>query len=116
MCHVVLLLLSSFRGAYRGAGSTYLHKLLRVGAAPAGVTDSDHQSADVSADDGDEQEGVLGGAAAGGGGDDAALAAAVQAVVEAAQLGVGAADVMFPQTLDEYYAACEEDQPWKVAL
>jgi hypothetical protein len=50
------------------------------------------------------------------GDDDVQLALAVQAIAEAAQLGVGSAEQLYPQTLDEYYAACEEEQPWKVAL
>lgn len=51
-----------------------------------------------------------------GGDDELQLALAVQAIAEAAQLGTGSAELLFPQTLDEYYAACEEEQPWKVAL
>lgn len=50
------------------------------------------------------------------GDDELQLALAVQAIAEAAQLGAGSAELLFPQTLDEYYAACEEEQPWKVAL
>lgn len=97
------------RGAYRGAGSTFLQKLLRVGATPVGTNEP--AASDLPADLYDLHEGLLG-----AGDDDSNLASAVQAVVEAAQLGVGAAEVIFPQTLDEYYAACEEDQPWKVAI
>jgi hypothetical protein len=58
-------------------------------------------------------DGGEGGAA---GDDELQLALAVQAIAEAAQLGVGSAELLYPQTLDEYYAACEEEQPWKVAL
>ncbi|WIA17692.1 hypothetical protein OEZ85_009209 [Tetradesmus obliquus] len=47
------------------------------------------------------------------GDDELQLALAVQAIAEAAQLGTGSAELLFPQTLDEYYAACEEEQPWK---
>lgn len=102
-----MLMIVLCRGAYRGAGSTYLQTLLRVGATPVG-TDHSHASDD---DYDSTSEGLLG-----VGDDDNNLASAVQAVVEAAQLGVGAADYLFPQTLDEYYAACQEDQPWKVAI
>jgi hypothetical protein len=31
-------------------------------------------------------------------------------------MSMGSAEQLYPQTLDEYYAACEEEQPWKVAL
>lgn len=48
--------------------------------------------------------------------DAASLALAVQAIAEAAQLGLGAADQLYPQTLEEHFAACEEEQPWRVAL
>jgi hypothetical protein len=55
-------------------------------------------------------------AGAAAGDDELQLALAVQAIAEAAQLGMGSVDLLYPQTLDEYYAACEEEQPWKVAL
>jgi hypothetical protein len=141
---------SVFRGAYRGAGSSYLQQLLRVEALPPGCdqlqdlhlplsADTTHHPA-ASNDNGhpshhqqqQQQQQGGGNAAAGASGlrglladsgeggaagdDDVQLALAVQAIAEAAQLGVGSAEQLYPQTLDEYYAACEEEQPWKVAL
>ncbi|WIA17691.1 hypothetical protein OEZ85_009208 [Tetradesmus obliquus] len=135
------------RGAYRGAGSSYLQQLLRVEALPPGydqlqdlqlptataaghtpITTNGgyHSPTYVSSHLQQQQQqgkavraaglqGLL--ADAGQGGDDELqLALAVQAIAEAAQLGTGSAELLFPQTLDEYYAACEEEQPWKVAL
>lgn len=98
---------ASCRGAYRGAGSSHLRRLLRVDAAPPGEYDG---AADNDEDMGDE-DGV-----AAGGESDAGLAAAVQAIAEAAQLGLGSAAQLYPQSLEEYMAACEEDTPWRVAL
>jgi hypothetical protein len=141
------------RGAYRGAGSSYLQQLLRVEALPPGCDqlhdlhlpltgDTTHhaapsnghgsqrlnghhshhhqqqQSAASAAAGASGLQGLLADAGEGGaaGDDDVQLALAVQAIAEAAQLGVGSAEQLYPQTLDEYYAACEEEQPWKVAL
>lgn len=122
------------RGAYRGAGSSYLEQLLRVEAAPPGVDQLKElrlpaglsaPTAAGSQHDAQQRlqgsktgapsslEGLL---ADGGSDDEQQLALAVQAIAEAAQLGMGSAGLMYPQTLDEYYAACEEEQPWKVAL
>ncbi|KAF8055841.1 MOV10L1 [Scenedesmus sp. PABB004] len=81
------------RGAYRGAGSSHLRALLRLGAEAPG-------------------EGLLGD----GADDEAGLAAAVAAIADAAALGLGDAGRVYPATLDEYFAAAEEEQPWRVAL
>jgi len=48
--------------------------------------------------------------------DSAELSAAVAAIAAMAQLGLGGADVLYPQSLDEYYAACEDELQWRVAL
>jgi hypothetical protein len=134
------------RGAYRGAGATYLQQLLRVGAAPAGEGGPDNSNSHhhhhhhhhhyQQQQQQQQQQGVGargGGApassglaglltdadsagAAASGADAASLALAVQAIAEAAQLGLGAADQLYPQTLDEYWSACEEDVVWRVAL
>jgi hypothetical protein len=140
------------RGAYRGAGSSYLRQLLRVEALPAGYDqlqdlalppaphshtatnasyDSHnshfnghpHQQHNLQQQGGDRRafglQGLLadgGEAGAAAGDDELQLSLAVQAIAEAAQLGMGSVDLLYPQTLDEYYAACEEEQPWKVAL
>ena len=137
------------RGAYRGAGSSYLRQLLRVEALPAGCDQLQdlalppaphpHTATNAGYDShsphlnghphqqqqqgGDRRafglQGLLadgGEAGAAAGDDELQLALAVQAIVEAAQLGMGSVDLLYPQTLDEYYAACEEEQPWKVAL
>jgi hypothetical protein len=46
----------------------------------------------------------------------AELSAAVAAIAAMAQLGLGGADMLYPQSLDEYYAACEDELQWRVAL
>ncbi len=42
---------------------------------------------------------------------------AVEAIAELALLGVGSADLMYPKTLDEVYAAYGNDEmEWRVVL
>jgi hypothetical protein len=47
---------------------------------------------------------------------DGELASVVAQIAELAQLGLGDADRMYPQTMDEYYQAVADEQAWRVVL
>eukprot|EP00877_Chromochloris_zofingiensis_P007319 jgi/Chrzof1/2840/Cz12g00220.t1 len=108
---VVLLLLLHPRNAYYGAGLKIMQQLLRAAAdvddttTPFGLPDHleiSPSSWDTSAADPEDA--------------DAELAAAMQRIAEWSQLGVGDADVMYPETLDEFYEAFSDELQWRVAL
>ena len=91
------------QGAYRGAGADAIRARFRVdpSAAPAALQ--------LLAGD----EGAAPAAAEG----DAELQRAIGQLAEMALLGAGDADRIFPDTLDEAFAALgEEDLAWRVML
>ena len=57
-----------------------------------------------------------GGPSAGGGLGDTELASVVAQIAELAQLGLGDADRMYPQTMAEYFEAVADEQAWRVVL
>jgi hypothetical protein len=47
---------------------------------------------------------------------EAELAAAVSQIAELAQLGAGSVAQQFPRSLEEFYEACQDELPFRVAL
>ncbi|BDA50870.1 probable helicase MOV-10 at C-terminar half [Coccomyxa sp. Obi] len=97
-----LLRFCALRGAYRGAGSELMAAMLRADGAEGGLFGFANALTEQpqGGEEGEEE-----------------MKQAVEAIAELALLGVGSADVMYPKTLDEAYAAYGNDEmEWRVVL
>lgn len=91
------------RGAYRGAGYEAMQRVMRQPSHPA-------EDLPLGKLDWGESAG------AGGSEEPDDLAAVVGQIAEMALLGAGDADMVYPETLDEYYASMFDEMTFRVAL